>query len=215
MQDYSNISLRQWQQIQKDVRELIVQASAIDGSDSWQPFPIGMSWQYPLHVNKQTQIGSHHNTVLCAISSTTDMQRRGHTINRQRIINTLSQNSINNKIIDSATYFTSLPSYKFVVSPEGNGIDCHRHYEALLAGCIPIMEYNPLIEEKYKGCPILYTTDYSEINETYLNDKYEQMLDTMYNFSCLFMQHYSKEHIAAIKDCGNYWLRRTCGITWY
>lgn len=39
-------------------------------------------------------------------------------------------------------YFNSLSTYKFVISPEG--IDCHRHYEALLARCVPIIEHNSL-----------------------------------------------------------------------
>ena len=43
-----------------------------------------------------------------------------------------------------------LSKYKFIISPEGNGIDCHRHYEAILCGCIPIIEYNKDIEKNMK-----------------------------------------------------------------
>jgi hypothetical protein len=95
-----------------------------------------------------------------------------------------------------------------VVSPEGNGIDCHRHYEALLAGCIPIVERNPLIEEKYKGCPILYTDDYSEITPAYLNARYEEMKTVVYDFSRLFLDYYSSEQQNEIKNCGNFWTLR-------
>ncbi len=83
-------------------------------------------------------------------------------------VNNLHKNGITHRLIEHTQYFETLPSYKFIVSPEGNGIDCHRHYEALIAGCIPIIEYNTQTEEKYKNCPILYTKDYSEINEEFL-----------------------------------------------
>lgn len=210
-------TLREWQQLYKKEASLIVQASVIDGSDSWQPFPIGMCWQYILnaHKGKTIQVGQHDKTLLAAITPNTDQRRRPTGINRVKIIENLQKNGIKNGLIDHHVYFNTLPMYKFIVSPEGNGIDCHRHYEALMAGCIPIIERNPLIEEKYKGCPILYTTDYSEITEEYLNTKYAEMLNTKYDFSRLFLTSYTEEQINTIKRCGNYWLYRTTGKTWY
>jgi hypothetical protein len=98
-----------------------------------------------------------------------------------------------------------------VISPEGNGIDCHRHYEALLAGCIPIVEHNPLTEEKYRGCPVLYTHDYSEITPEYLDTKYEEMKNNVYDFSVLYLSYYPAELQSEIKRCGNYWMIRHTG----
>jgi hypothetical protein len=108
-----------------------------------------------------------------------------------------------------------LPKYKFIISPEGNGIDCHRHYEALMAGCIPIIEDNELIREKYKGCPILYTKDYSEITKEYLESKYEEMKNKYYDFSRLFLNYYDDKTQIEIKNNGNYWGNRLTGKTWY
>jgi len=102
-----------------------------------------------------------------------------------------------------------------VISPEGNGIDCHRHYEALIAGCIPIIEDNSQIREKYKGCPILYTHDYSEITETYLIQKYTEMLDQTYDFAPLFLSTYTPEEQEEIKKCGNYWTQVTTNRDFY
>jgi hypothetical protein len=204
-------SLREWQTKHKNTNTLIVQASVIDGSDSWQDFPIGMGYKYVL--SDKTQIGSHTKTVLCNISDT-DGIRRPTGINRKSILDNLAKNSIfNEKFTDD--YFTNLLNYKFVISPEGNGIDCHRHYEALIAGCIPIIEKNPLIEEKYKGCPILYTTDYSEINEEYLLQKYDEMIDKEYDFSRLFLSFYTENQIEEIKKCGNYWTEKLVKHKWY
>ena len=117
--------------------------------------------------------------------------------------------------LPSSTYFSALPSYKFVISPEGNGIDCHRHYEALIAGCIPVVEHNPLIEKKYEGCPILYTKDYSEITPAYLEQVYESMLQTEYTFGRLDINNYHPNLQDQIRQYGNYWMQRITGKTWY
>lgn len=198
------LTLADWQKTCKRPRELIVQASSTNEDDAWMPFPIGMNYTYP----GTFQFGDHSKTVLCALNPYTDMRRRPHGQNRQRIIGTLASNGIPNIMLDHALYFETLPSYKFVVSPEGNGIDCHRHYEALIAGCIPIIERNPLTEEKYRGCPVLWTTDYSEITPDYLTAKYEEMKTQVYDFSALFLSFYPAEVQTEIKRCGTYWMRR-------
>jgi hypothetical protein len=212
-------TLRQWQEMPKDISNLIVQASSMDCDDGWRPWPIGMSWQFVLNVYKaySLQIGTHSSLVLCAISDDTDTNRRPNPPNRKSILQTLSQNRIQNTSLDHTVYYDKLPTYKFVISPEGNGIDCHRHYEALLAGCIPIVEEHIGIQDKYKGCPILYTKDYSEITPDYLENVYKNMLDTEYDFSRLFLSEYDETTQTLIKQSGNFWLNRihATRCTWY
>jgi hypothetical protein len=201
-------TLREWQGKVKDISGMIVQASSINMDDAWQPFPIGMSWQFVkmYHHGEKLQLGSHENLLLCCISNNSDQYRRSNTFNRMAALSILGQNGFYNMALSYTDYFLQLPTYKFVVSPEGNGIDCHRHYEALMAGSIPIVERNPLTEEKYKGCPVLWTTDYSEITQDYLLAKYNEMLDTEYDFSCLFVQNYSPDIQSKLKESGNFWL---------
>jgi hypothetical protein len=209
----------EWQKLYKDPYKLIVQASSICGGDLWMPFPIGMNWTYVKYFdnNPTWQIGLHDKLVLCAVKIITDKRRRSSGINREQIINTLGKNSIQNIKLEPHIYFSSLPSYKFIISPEGNGIDCHRHYEALIAGCIPIIEYNEKIEEKYRGLPILYTKDYSEITPEYLENKYNEMANQQYDFSRLFLSYYSNEQQEEIRKCGSYWIKKFCGHSseWY
>jgi hypothetical protein len=206
-------SLHEWQNLEKPIYEVILQASSTNGLDDFQKFPIGMSWQFYQEKENAIRIGSHEKTLMVAINSATDKARRPTGNNRTNFVSTLERNGYNNTTLSQQTYFGSLADYKFVASPEGNGIDCHRHYEALMAGAIPIIEYNPLIESKYKGCPILYTTDYSEINESYLLEKYNEMLHTEWDFSPLFLSHYEEQD--EIKRCGNYWMKRVLNVSWY
>jgi hypothetical protein len=215
----SPYTLTEWQSLKKDKSNLIVQASSICGGDLWMPFPIGMNWTYVNNFNENNswQFGSHEKLVLCAISQKTDSRRRPTGINRKQILNNLEKNGIQNIELEQYAYFSLLPSYKFIISPEGNGIDCHRHYETLLAGCIPIIEYNNKIQDKYKGLPILYTTDYSEITLEYLEQKYNEMKDIKYDFSSLFLSYYSSSEQDEIIKCGTYWIKKWCGqnTRWY
>lgn len=216
--DNYKMSLETWQNTVKNESELIVQASQHDVTDTF--CSIGMSFSYlkiknKLHY-KQYQIGKHEKLVLCAINFFNDERRRKYNkVNRKNIVNTLKNNNIHNKYFSSDDYFETLPSYKFIISPEGNGIDCHRHYEALMAGCIPIVEDNPIIRNKYGNCPILYTRDYSEITEEYLNKKYEEMKTQIYNFSRLILSNYTNEQQNVIKTRGNYWCNRLGNKFWY
>jgi len=214
-----NYIFSEWQKVYKDPYRLIVQASSICGGDLWMPFPIGMGWRYVkcFNNNPAWQIGPHDKLVLCAILTYTDTRRRPTGLNRSMIVSNLEKKGITNIQLTGADYFNALPTYKFIISPEGNGIDCHRHYEALMAGCIPIIEYNEQIEEKYSGLPILYTNDYSEITPAYLENKYNKMINQQYDFSRLFLSYYSNEEQEEIRKCGTYWIKRWCGqeVEWY
>jgi len=205
------MTLVEWQRTTKRPRELIVQASSTNEDDAWMPFPIGMNYTYP----GTFCFGDHSQTVLCALNPYTDSRRRPSGKNRLSILAQLATNGISNTQVLPAAYFNTLPSYKFVISPEGNGIDCHRHYEALIAGCIPIIERNPLVEQKYQGCPILWTTDYSEITPAYLESKYDEMKGQLYDFSRLFLTYYPPHIQTEIKKCGNYWMMRHTGSPVY
>jgi len=58
--------------------------------------------------------------------------------------------------------------YAFVISPEGNGIDCHRTWEALFLGCIPIVKTSQIIT-LFEDLPILIVNNWSDITEELLN----------------------------------------------
>ena len=47
----------------------------------------------------------------------------------------------------------------FVVSPEGAGMDCHRTWEALLLGCIPIVKRN-VLSSLFADLPVLIVNDW-------------------------------------------------------
>ncbi len=101
-------------------------------------------------------------------------------------------------------YLRSLLSHKFCVSPPGNGIDCHRHFEAIMTKGIPIIQIpdeaycqerwgSPCyIKEKYAELPVLWTEDYSELSEEYLESEYLKILNQSFDFSRLYYSYWKK-----------------------
>jgi hypothetical protein len=69
-------------------------------------------------------------------------------------------------------YFQS--KFAFVISPHGNGYDCHRTWEALILGCIPIVKTSNL-DELYDDLPVLIVKFWSDIS-------YELLVNTIINF---------------------------------
>ena len=211
-------SLLDWQEIIKPREELLYNCSEFHSqTDEWVSFTIGIGYKYIHYSNiERSQLGSHSNLVLCAFADYTDTRRRSALPkNRRSILQTLARNNINNVHIDPSAYFYELPNYKFVISPEGNGIDCHRHYEALMAGCIPIVENCDGIREKYGNCPILYTDNYSEITPEFLTSVYDDYLNRNWDFSRLFLSTYDEKEQNEIHKNGNYWSHKLTGMNWY
>jgi hypothetical protein len=62
-----------------------------------------------------------------------------------------------------------MSSYKFIVSPHGNGLDCHRTWEALILDCIPIVRTSPL-DPMFQGLPVLIVQNWSDITRTLLDN---------------------------------------------
>ena len=69
-------------------------------------------------------------------------------------------------------YYVTLKQTKFVVCPQGTGLDTHRVYESLFFGCIPIILTGPLdpMYEKLGGCWIVQKWD--EVTEETCNAKW-------------------------------------------
>lgn len=59
--------------------------------------------------------------------------------------------------------------YAFVICPHGGGLDCHRNWEALMIGCIPIVKTSK-IDRLYDRLPVLIVKDWGDIDAELLNE---------------------------------------------
>ena len=60
-------------------------------------------------------------------------------------------------------YLRELSKSYFVISPEGNGIDCHKTWESLYVKSVPIITKS-INAEFYKDYPIIIIDDWSKFN---------------------------------------------------
>ena len=96
-------------------------------------------------------------------------------------------------------YLRDLARSKFVVSPLGSGFDCHRSWEALVMGAIPIIEsssIDPLFEE----LPVIIVKNWSIITKEFLEQKYKELQNKKYNYDKLFAQYWFNQIITLQKN---------------
>lgn len=77
-------------------------------------------------------------------------------------------------------YIKELSYHKFCISPPGNGIDCHRTWEAIYVGCIPIIKKNSIMYTHFKDLPILFVDNYNIITENFLEEYYNKFQNSIF-----------------------------------
>jgi hypothetical protein len=94
---------------------------------------------------------------------------------RNNVRNILSKSSITHFDqfgITSKEFHNNLSKYLFVASPRGNGIDCHRTWESLIMGSIPIVDKHHMYDT-YKNLPIIQVDNWSQVIETDILKEYK------------------------------------------
>ncbi len=86
-------------------------------------------------------------------------------------------------------YLEDLAYSRFVLSPRGNGIDCHRTYEALLMGSIPIV-ISSMLDPIFEGLPVLIIDDYEKLSKELLHKKYEEISSKQYQLEKLSFSYW-------------------------
>jgi len=70
-------------------------------------------------------------------------------------------------------FYTDMNNSKYVLSPVGAGMDCHRIYEAIYLNTIPILKSCDL-DDLYDKMPVVIVNDWSCITKDFLESNYEQ-----------------------------------------
>ncbi|MCL5070245.1 MAG: hypothetical protein M1308_05030 [Actinobacteria bacterium] len=119
---------------------------------------------------------------------------------RQNAYNYFTSNGLFEEIkikINSKRYLNLLKTYKFVASPQGNGLDCHRTWEAIYLGVIPIVKKSVAMEYfAENGLPIWIVDDWAYldfINEDILEMKYKGFCSRSSNKEIIFMDYWLKK----------------------
>lgn len=82
----------------------------------------------------------------------------------------------------------------FVVSPFGNGYDCHRTWEALILGCIPIVKRCG-IEPVFDDLPVWVVDNWNEVTSENMKAKVEEFKDKTFNYQKLTLSYWKSKII--------------------
>jgi hypothetical protein len=127
-----------------------------------------------------------------------DFSQNTNLLMREPIYKLLHSHTLINRLderLSAQQYMAQLAQHKFVLSPPGNGLDCHRSWEAMYVGTIPIVaESVTTASFRRLGLPLLIVSDWSEIknfNKKKLNEVYESTYKNV-NYEALWFSYWKK-----------------------
>lgn len=146
--------------------------------DKLQPIPIGIANECWPHGDKQSLLDIAN--IECEKTGLiySNFSEGTNTNERQNVNNTLKD--IKHLYIETNKknyyeYLLTAKKYKFILSPPGNSTDCHRIWESIYIGTIPIvLKSIPMVY--FKDCPILFINTWRDLYSMDLEEKYNTLI---------------------------------------
>lgn len=158
--------------------------NVLDGIPGVTPIPIGLenvalNHNGKLHyyldaIQNPTPIEQRTRQVLSSFHVSTNPQQRGET----RAILRGSRHGHEDTFSKSLDYRLAVRHAKFVISPPGNGMDCHRTWEAIYLGAVPVVLRSHLAKSLWDGNRILAVESYKhfvQLSDGELDDLYREI----------------------------------------
>lgn len=96
------------------------------------------------------------------------------------------------------SYIDNIYNHKFVLCPDGNGIDTHRLWETIYLKSIPIVKRS-INTNFYNDLPICYVDNWKEINEQFLNNEYNRINSCNFNLEKLDMNYWKNKILQDVR----------------
>jgi hypothetical protein len=80
--------------------------------------------------------------------------------------------------------------FRFVFSPLGAGWDCHRTWEALALGSIPVVSASP-IQSLFADLPVVVVEDWRTVTRSFLDEAFARLHDRTFDFTPMFRAHWA------------------------
>ena len=89
-------------------------------------------------------------------------------------------------------YYDNILKHQVILSPPGNGMDCHRTWEILYLNRIPLVK-NIYQKFLFENLPVIFYDNYEQINADFLRSNIEKLSNTKFNFDKLKMRWWINE----------------------
>lgn len=139
------------------------------------PIPIGIANEKWAHGKKEilrkvmnTDVVKT-NRIYCNFNPHTSPLRQGikEMLSRYPFVD------IDNTNLSFEEYLLKLKSYKYVISPPGNSVDCHRIWESIYVGTVPIILKNIATNTFSDNLPIITLNSYVDLDLNELDNLYK------------------------------------------
>ena len=125
------------------------------------------SIHYYFPCNEELTMSTSKKIVPVLVSFSPSSNRR----ERNRVLSICAKKGLKNKLYDNLVdYRKALIDSMFVISPPGNGIDCHRTWEAIYHKAVPVIERGNYIYSDSIELPIHVCESYEDFLSTECRD---------------------------------------------
>lgn len=168
------------------------------------PMPIGLdfhsAWQNPRHYNGQHILPAHQEGELRSVSrAAKKFSERtplavcdwiGHSTygDREEARREIPADArfVPTRRLPRHVLWQEYAKHAFVASPSGVGMDCHRTWEALALGCVPIIKKSPLTP-LFEGMPVLIVENWNQLTSEYLQQQQCNFSTQEFDYSKIFL----------------------------
>ena len=119
------------------------------------------------------------NLVFCGFDINTNPKERSECLNN------ITPHKLSRKL-GFEDYLTKVSESYFTISPNGNGIDCHKHWESIYLKTIPIVTKSINIDD-YKGYPFLVIDKWSDFKDLILTKELYHKIWGNFNLNDLYL----------------------------
>lgn len=149
-------------------QEQVLQTMANSSAPFWERIP-------KIYVNFTVQNDRYH-----------DRKESLNTIPKQLLI-------MNQTFTPRTINWKHILKYTFVLSPFGNGLDCHRTWEILCLGSIPVVKA-PMFKELFKDLPVLNVDHWNQVTPNLLDQTIHEFnhkhKHNQFNYNKLTLQYW-------------------------
>lgn len=157
------------------------------------PIPIGLQNRYTLkgdhnviqkYINEKDQYEKDYFVyVNFAINTNRKVRQKAYDYFSQKAFST---------VIERTEYQENLKNTlrsQFVISPPGNGLDCHRTWEAVHLGAIPVV-LSSQMDSAFDDLPIIIVSDWKQVTPEYLKKKSQEFSKKEFNFDKMYIDYW-------------------------
>ncbi len=184
-----------------------------------EPMPIGLdfhsAWQNPRHYSGQHILPAHQEGELRSFCRTAKkfIERNplvvcdwiGHSTygDREEARRGIPENArfVPTRRLPRHELWQVYAKHAFVASPSGVGMDCHRTWEAIALGCVPIVKRSPLTL-LFEGMPVLVVESWEQLTAEYLQQQQQKFAAQKFDYSKIFLTYWRDRINIGMQDQG-------------